>query len=621
MKHISTRVILLFFLAACTQAEEPVYFADPNLKAVVEDALWVLDPTPTDMLNLIVLDAEADEIESLVGLEFATNLRDLYLRYNRIRDLSPLAGLMNLESLVLHRTYLTDLSPLSGLTRLSFLDLNTTNITDISALSTLHNLTVLDVRNNQVSDISALSGLVNLEELIVERNEISDLSALLGLTRLSYLNLAYNSLSDEAYDVQIPRIIANNPGIDIYYDAKLLTVVISSSEGGSVIDPGEGVFTYPYIEWLRLEAKADPGYVFTAWTGTCYSTQNPMVITIEQNHEIFATFSLLAAESYVDDDAPDDPSPDDPGASDPIEDGTPDHPFDSIQEAIDAAADGQTVFVQPGTYRESITISRKSVHLIGRETSDPNGTDLPVIQADQKGRIVQINGNSTLSGFALTSGHGQNVLIDCSGGAAAISHCLIAGNRPAGAGGALIQCTAGNVTLTHCTIADNYLGECNAGLRVVNGILAMANSIFYHNTCTCSDAASGVICASADGRIVITYSDVEGGWSGVGNINADPLFVHQGQWMDAEDPFVLCDPTDPNTVWDMGDYHLLSQTGRWDPAAMSWLCDGATSPCIDAGDPAGSTGDEPSPNGGIVNLGVYGATTEASRGEASAGSP
>jgi hypothetical protein len=41
--------------------------------------------------------------------------------------------------------------------------------------------------------------------------------------------------------------------------------------------------------------------------------------------------------------------------------------------------------------------------------------------------------------------------------------------------------------------------------------------------------------------------------------------------------------------------------------------DEVTSPCIDAGDPNGSLGDELFPHGGIVNLGAYGGTVEASK--------
>ena len=43
---------------------------------------------------------------------------------------------------------------------------------------------------------------------------------------------------------------------------------------------------------------------------------------------------------HVDDDAPGDPGPGDPSVSDPQEDGSSAHPFDAIQEGIDAWRNG-----------------------------------------------------------------------------------------------------------------------------------------------------------------------------------------------------------------------------------------------------------------------------------------
>ena len=58
-------------------AEEPVNIPDPYLKALIEDVLWVYDPTPTDMLELIELNGSARNISDLTGLEYATNLNSI----------------------------------------------------------------------------------------------------------------------------------------------------------------------------------------------------------------------------------------------------------------------------------------------------------------------------------------------------------------------------------------------------------------------------------------------------------------------------------------------------------------------------------------------------------------
>ncbi|UCG49101.1 MAG: hypothetical protein JSU94_04830, partial [Phycisphaerales bacterium] len=88
----------------------------------------------------------------------------------------------------------------------------------------------------------------------------------------------------------------------------------------------------------------------------------------------------------------------------------------------------------------------------------------------------------------------------------------------------------------------------------------------------------------------------------------DPCFVDIGHWDDNGTP---------EGTWDdfyvSGDYHLKSQAGRYDPNTQRWLSDDVTSPCIDAGDPMSPIGHEPFPNGGIVNMGAYGGTAEASK--------
>jgi len=197
-RKITTAVLaVLFVFAPGAKAEDPVVFADANLKAAVEAALGVTDPTPTDMLNLTQFNAWQKGITNLTGLEYATNLTNLTMYGNQISNLSPLAGLTKLRELTINRSQISNLQPLSGLTNLTYLELNYNQIADVSPLSGLMNLEVLWLGGaNQISDLTPLSRLTSLRELFMDHNQISDLSPLSGLVNLRGLVLYVNQISD-----------------------------------------------------------------------------------------------------------------------------------------------------------------------------------------------------------------------------------------------------------------------------------------------------------------------------------------------------------------------------------------------------------------------------------------
>ena len=66
---------------------------------------------------------------------------------------------------------------------------------------------------------------------------------------------------------------------------------------------------------------------------------------------LLANAAFAQTTWYVDDDAPGDPGPGDPVISDPAEDGSAQHPFDAIQEAINAARAGTRFCWQRGAIR------------------------------------------------------------------------------------------------------------------------------------------------------------------------------------------------------------------------------------------------------------------------------
>jgi len=71
-------------------------------------------------------------------------------------------------------------------------------------------------------------------------------------------------------------------------------LIISSTQGGSVIAPGEGVFTYQTGAVVELVAAPDDGYRFYRWAGDTEQIADPSramtTITMNGDYSIMASF-------------------------------------------------------------------------------------------------------------------------------------------------------------------------------------------------------------------------------------------------------------------------------------------------------------------------------------------
>lgn len=123
--------------------------------------------------------------------------------------------------------------------------------------------------------------------------------------------------------------------------------------------------------------------------------------------------------------------------------------------------------------------------------------------------------------------------------------------------GGAVSNRGGKPTLINCTFSGNY------GTEGANCLFNRESSGPTLINCILWDGGQE-ISNWDDSAATITYSVVQGGWPGEGNITTDPLLVDPGHW----------DGSPGEGTWVEGDYHLQ-----------------AGSPCIDAGYPFAAVGE------------------------------
>ena len=82
--------------------------------------------------------------------------------------------------------------------------------------------------------------------------------------------------------------------------------------------------------------------------------------------------------------------------------------YSSIQSAIDASVDGDTIIVQPGTYKENITFKGRKVIVRSTAPHDPGAVAVTIIDGSKAGRVVTFFDSETnetvLWGFTIKGG-------------------------------------------------------------------------------------------------------------------------------------------------------------------------------------------------------------------------
>ena len=225
--------------------------------------------------------------------------------------------------------------------------------------------------------------------------------------------------------------------------------------------------------------------------------------------------------------------------------------YSTIQSAINDSVNGNKIVVYPGTYLERISFGGKTITVSG---SDPNNWDVvaaTIIDANYLGHTVTFIGgegtSSRLEGFTIQKGDGD---MDCGiycNAAPTIRRCIIQNNNYKG-----IHCLA-NALITDNIIRNNSIGiypYAFAAPTITNNLLYgnsssgiatfIAGAVKIRNNTIVNNGQSGVRnivgTAPAISNCIlwgngddlsgcsVTYSCIEDGDAGTGNISSNPLF-------------------------------------------------------------------------------------------------
>ena len=230
----------------------------------------------------------------------------------------------------------------------------------------------------------------------------------------------------------------------------------------------------------------------------------------------------------------------------------------ALSQVSGAAENPATLHVAAGTYNVSLGESfpfnmKEYVSLQG------DGQRTTVMNAESSGSVIksEIKNNYTIEGFTITGGRalrGGGIYLSYS--SPLIKSCAIKGNTATELNGGGIYCKQSSPTMVNCVISGNSAINQNGG-----GIMCGDHSSPVITNCTIvgNEAGSGyqqgggaLCCGNGSSPLItncilwddypneiyvkdstnpsVTYSCIEGGYAGEGNIDVNPTFVGIGNY-------------------------------------------------------------------------------------------
>ncbi len=322
----------------------------------------------------------------------------------------------------------------------------------------------------------------------------------------------------------------------------------------------------------------------------------------------------------------------------------------TIQAAINASLNGDTILVQPGTYNEHIDFNGKAITVgsLFLTTNDESYISQTTINASSSGRCATFDGGETNStvfiGFTLSNGSSyygagiycysgssptiSNMVINNNHGYAGDSYggglAIMSNSNPVCSNLTITNCSAnegggiyfhnnGNATLSDCVFSGNTSAHGGA-MQISYSDPAIDHTLFHDNNSPFGGAVY-VFNYSEPEFINCTFSNNQSDYGGAfycHDLGGQPTITNCILWADAS----------TYEIFATSSYYapIVTYTDVQNGTGQNWFGTGcidsdplfedpsndnyhltATSPCIDTGDPASP----PDPDGSVADMGAF----------------
>ena len=260
-------------------------------------------------------------------------------------------------------------------------------------------------------------------------------------------------------------------------DATELGVMEEDEVTGEIVVVASGTLVFTTEDWFHPQVLMLTGIQDEEHDGSTGATLmfDPFISTddayagwaLEPMHFTVEDTTKFASEMYVD-----------AGADPNFGNGTEEHPYTTIAEALSCGVTVDRLFVAPGVYNEDLLIENAPVHI----EAAPGA----VLQGSGQRPVIEVRGHnslgSSISGLTITGGAGETggVMVT-NGGDLSLVNCTLSGCT-GGTAGAMLVRNGSTASLVGCTIDGNDSSNGTGGLMVEGSDVLVSGCVFQNNS-------------------------------------------------------------------------------------------------------------------------------------------